>query len=72
MKKTLRCFALAGVIGMSAWLSFPATAHAFISCEEYEDERFCYDPSGTHWLCTWASTGTPGLCVCDFGRWFCW
>ena len=70
MKTSLRLAALAGIIGLTSWLSISTPAHALQACTNYAGKG-C-SPGGSRVDCT--VPGQPdGQCICNTTtfRWVC-
>jgi hypothetical protein len=70
MKNSLRLAALAGILGLTSWLSISTPAHALQACTNYAGKG-C-SPAGSKVSCT--ISGDPiGECICGTNfRWVCY
>ncbi|HYG63698.1 MAG TPA: hypothetical protein VEL74_14045 [Thermoanaerobaculia bacterium] len=69
MKKTLRCLGLAGILGLTLWVSQPQPAHALPACA-FLQRQPCW-PLNSKVACSWEEEGLSGTCHCMLQGWIC-
>jgi hypothetical protein len=69
MKNTLRCLGLAGILGLTLWVSNPKAAHALPDCQSFQGQT-CW-PLNSKVSCTWPEDNLRGTCHCMIQGWMC-